>query len=93
MTWKKLFLNRYFLFFILFLGYWAFFDKNNYFYHQNIKKEIKTLENEKAFYEKNIKELKQQKEYLNSDIRNLERYAREKFYMKKDGETVYVIEE
>jgi cell division protein FtsB len=56
-----------------------------------IKKEIKQLEENKNFYSKEIKkDSTEYHELLNSDEKK-EKFAREKFLMRKENEDVYII--
>jgi len=55
-------------------------------------KELSALRMQERFLLKEIKEMKQQKQELFSDLDQLERFAREKYFFKKDNEDVYVIE-
>lgn len=83
--------NRY-IWVLIFFGIWLFFlDNYSYFEHRILNKEIKELEENKSYYQKEIEsdclEIKRLKnpEYI-------EKYAREKYYMKKDSEDIYIIE-
>jgi restriction endonuclease S subunit len=71
----------------------AFFDMNNLFYRYKIAREIDVLEENIQEHKKAIAQLEQQKRYLFGNDRNLQRFAREKYLMKKDNEDVFVIVE
>lgn len=83
--------NRYILVLLFFLIWMLFLDNYSYLEHRVLNKEIKELETNKNYYKEEIKkdclEIKQLK---NSEY--IEKYAREKYYMKKDNEDIYVIE-
>jgi cell division protein FtsB len=68
-----------------------FLDNYSYLEHRFLNKEIKELETNKNYYKEEIKkdclEIKQLK-----NTEYIEKYAREKYYMKKDNEDIYVIE-
>ncbi|MCC8424030.1 septum formation initiator family protein [Mucilaginibacter sp. UR6-11] len=86
-----LFKNKFFLVTVAFVIWMVFFDKNDllsqYQYHQEVSK----LKAERDFYkEQNIKVSKDLDE-LNSDPQKLEKFAREKYLMRKDNEDVFVI--
>ncbi|NNL15040.1 MAG: septum formation initiator, partial [Flavobacteriaceae bacterium] len=53
--------------------------------------EIDDLENEKDYYQREIKKDKKEIKKL-SDSDGLEKFAREKYYMKKENEEIYIIE-
>ncbi len=88
-----LFKYRYHLLFGFFLIWMAFFDMNNFFYRWKVHKEIVVLEESIAEHKKKIAELEVQKRDLFGNERKLERFAREKYMMKRDGEDVFVIVE
>jgi len=83
--------NRYVLGILFFLIWMVFLDNYSYFEHRAINKEIDELEINKKFYQEEIK-----KDCLNiKKMRNpdfIEKYAREKYYMKKDSEDIFIIE-
>ena len=55
--------------------------------------ELNKLEEEKAFYEEEIKKTITDLEDLKSNPKSLEKFAREKYLMKKDNEELFVIVE
>jgi cell division protein FtsB len=55
------------------------------------KQELRKLEESKKYYEKQIAATRQELEQLKSDPALLEKYAREKYLMKRDNEDVYLI--
>lgn len=75
------------------MAWLTFFDANNFLYQYRLGKEIKALEKEADFYRSQIEQLKTQKEALNTDKRQLERYAREHYLMKKSDEDLFIIRE
>jgi cell division protein FtsB len=56
-----------------------------------LDKEINRLEQKKAFYQEEINRQKKELNDLNNDEK-LQKYAREKLLMKKEGEDIYIIE-
>jgi cell division protein FtsB len=86
-----LFKNKFFLVAVAFVVWMVFFDKNDllsqYQYHQEVGK----LKEERDFYKtQNVKVAKDLDE-LTSDPQKLEKFAREKYLMRKDNEDVFVI--
>jgi cell division protein FtsB len=86
-----LFKNKFFLVTVAFVVWMVFFDKNDllsqYQYHQ----EVKNLKEERDFYKtQNVKVAKDLDE-LTSDPQKLEKFAREKYLMRKDNEDVFVV--
>lgn len=68
-----------------------FLDDASYLQHRVLNKEIKTLESNKKYYQDEIKNDQKQIKALNN-IDKIEQYAREKYYMHKPNEDVYIIE-
>ncbi len=83
--------NKYVIIITLFIIWIIFFDNYNLIRQSKIKKEIKQLEENKNFYSKEIKkDSTEYHELLNSDEKK-EKFAREKFLMRKENEDVYII--
>ena len=85
--------DKYFLATAFFLVWICFFDQNDVFTRVEIEKEINELKSDMSFYKEEVERLRiTQEELQNSDVA-LERFAREKYYMKKDGEDIYVFKD
>lgn len=89
----KLTKNFYFVAGMLFLFWMLFLDSNDLYTQLKLRNQLKTLDNEKEFYMEKIGEVKQEREQLLTDTEALEKFAREKYLMKKDSEDLYVIVE
>jgi cell division protein DivIC len=90
-SWLKYLKNKYVwsaLFFII----WMFFlDNYSYFDHRFLDAQIKSLEDNKKYYQDEIlKDEKSIKALKNSG--EIEKYARENYFMKKENEDIYIIE-
>ena len=83
--------NKYLIAVVLFIVWITFFDNFNIIKQSKIKKNIKQLEENKKFYIQEI--TKDSTEYydLLNDAEKREKFAREKFLMKKEDEDVYII--
>ena len=83
--------NKYLIAVILFIVWITFFDNFNLIKQSKIKKNIKQLEENKKFYIQEI--TKDSSEYydLLNNAEKREKFAREKFLMKKEDEDVYII--
>lgn len=68
-----------------------FFDENSYLVHREFNKEIDELEKTIKFYEDRINEDRETIKKLQDSL-ELERFAREKYLMKKKNEDIYLIE-
>ena len=99
MSFKELKENKIFKFFtnivvlivLVFAVWMTFFDENSYLVHREFNKEIDELEKTIKFYEDRIKEDKNTIKKLQDSL-ELERFAREKYLMKKKNEDIYLIE-
>jgi len=83
--------NRYVIVLLFFIVWMLFLDNTSYMEHRVLDKQIDELEDNEEYYQheiqkdsKNIKNLKNPSQ--------IERYAREKYYMKRDSEDIYIIE-
>jgi cell division protein FtsB len=85
--------NFYFIAGMLFFCWMMFLDSNDLYTQFKLSKQLNTLEDEKEFYQQKIQEVKAEREQLLTDSETLEKFAREKYLMKKDSEDLYVIVE
>ena len=83
--------NKYILTSLFFIIWLFIFDQNNLIERRkNIKKHNQLLK-DKEYYLKKIEEDRQQLKELKTNDENLEKFAREKYFMKKENEDVFVI--
>ena len=68
-----------------------FFDSNSFIIHNELNNDINELNDQKSYYEKEIAKDNIELQMIQSDS-GLEKYAREKLYMKKDNEEIFLIE-
>ena len=87
----KILTNIFVIILIPFLIWMFFFDENSYLNHRKFNKEIEDLENTISFYQDKIKKDKKTIKNLQDSL-ELERFAREKYLMKKENEDIYIIE-
>ena len=76
---------------ILFIIWMIFFDSNSILIHSELNNDIKELNEQKSYYEKEIKKDNIELKMIQSDS-GLEKYAREKLFMKKENEEIFLIE-
>jgi cell division protein FtsB len=69
-----------------------FLDANSIPTQFSITQKLNRLEAEKEYYQERIVEVKQDREELMSNPELLEKFAREKYLMRKPTEDVYVIQ-
>jgi len=83
--------NKYLFAFLLFSIWMIFLDEHNIlFLRQNLNK-LKKYRVESTYYKKKIEKEVQKLKELQADARNLEKYAREQFLMKKKDEDIFLI--
>lgn len=87
----KPFKNIFVVIFVVFAVWMLFFDSNSWFIHHELNTEIKELEAEKEYYRDEIKKDKKAIKELSSE-EGVEKLAREKYYMKKANEDIFIIE-
>jgi cell division protein FtsB len=85
--------NFYLITAVLFVGWMLFFDTNDVYSQYKLKQKLHELESQKVYYEDNIIEVRSEREALLNDEDLLEKFAREKYFMKKSGEDLFVIVE
>jgi cell division protein DivIC len=92
---KKIFLifsNKYVIALSIFAAIILFTDHNNLFEQWDRKQELKKLQIKKAYYEEEIEKTKRKLADLSNNAAALEKFAREKFYMKRDNEDIFVVD-
>ena len=83
--------NKYYLILIAFIVWMLFFDNYSYFEHRFLNNQINELNDNKKYYQSEItKDSIKIKHLKNENM--IEKYAREKYFMKKDSEDIYIIE-
>ncbi|MCW5520987.1 septum formation initiator family protein [Aureitalea sp. L0-47] len=90
--WFLVISSTYVLILIFFIVWMIFFDTNSYFIHRELDEDIKGLEENKEFYKKEIEKDKAFIEKM-KDSSEMEKFAREKYYLKKENEDIYIIED
>jgi len=83
--------NRYFYTGLAFVIWMAFFDNDNFREQMRLTHKIEQLQQKKQFYQSEIEKNKSALNALKYDTTQLEKFAREKYFMKKDNEDVYVV--
>ena len=89
--WFRIVSNKYILIVAAFAVWMLFFDANSYLIHHELDTEIENLEDNAEFYKS---EIDKDREFMKKieDDDELERFAREKYYFKKENEDIYIIE-
>jgi cell division protein FtsB len=84
--------NKYLIALTVFAVIMLFTDHNNIFEQMDRKRELKEMQTKKAYYEKEIEKTKKELADLSNNSAAIERYAREKFLMKRDSEDIFVVD-
>ena len=89
--WFKFLGNKYVWVLLFFIVWMLFLDNYSWLNHRELNKQVDELEDNKKYYQEEIrKDMKSIKQLKNPD--EIERYAREKYFMKRDSEDIYIIE-
>ena len=86
----KLIKSTYGIIIILFIFWMIFFDSNSLIIHNELNNDINQLDVQKSYYEKEIAKDNIELQLIQTDS-GLEKYAREKLFMKKDNEEIFLI--
>lgn len=89
-SWLK---NKYLLTGVGFLVWIVFFDDRDLINNFHHRQELKELEMSRDQYLGQIKATKEELEQLKKNPALLEKYAREKYRMKKDNEDLFIVTE
>jgi len=84
--------NKYVIALAIFAVIILFTDHNNLFEQWDRKQELKELQAKKAYYQQEIEKTKRKLADLSNNTAALEKFAREKFYMKRDNEDLFVMD-
>jgi cell division protein FtsB len=87
----KIFINKYVLITLAFILWMVFFDSNNVFTRAKLRDKLDELQQEKRFYLDEIQKDSALTMKLLNDSSELERFAREKYLMKKDNEDLFLV--
>jgi len=88
---KKIVLNRYFLTIVAFAIWMIFFDSNSLKRQKLLNGKISEIQGMKAFYTAEIEKNNDAIFELENNHETIEKFAREKYLMKRDNEDVYII--
>jgi cell division protein DivIC len=83
--------NTYFLLGISFFFWMLFFDSEDFITQYTLWRKLNNLQAEKVYYLEEIEKVRQDREELTSNEALLEKFAREKYFMKKKKEDLYIV--
>ena len=87
------FKNKYLLTIVGLTIWVAFFDKNDWSTQRELRAEVKKLQEERNYFAKEIGGITSDIKELSTNPKTLEKFAREKYLMKRDNEDIFVIVE
>lgn len=85
--------NKYLLVSAFFVVWMLFFDKRDIFQQRERSAELKKLEAKRQYYVDEIEKARRELNDLQNNPAALEKFARERYLMKKEGEDIYIIED
>ena len=68
-----------------------FFDGSNLIAQFKLWQKFRDYENQKEYYVEQLKQVKTERQEVLGNTKSMEQFAREKYLMKKDGESVFII--
>lgn len=83
--------NFYFVFTLFFVIWMVFIDSNDIHTQYKLKSKLKELERQKEFYLERKEKIQADREELMSNNELLEKFARERYLMKRKTEDLYVV--
>lgn len=90
---RKFFFNKYLITGTAFVIWMLFFDTNDISLQMKRMQELKKLHTSEEVMDKQISDTKNELSQLKTNPETLEKYAREKYMMKKDNEDLFIISE
>ena len=91
--WLKYIFNRYFIVGVCFVVWMIFFDQNSFITHRELDKQISNLEMDEAYFKRHLENENAKLKLLQDNPAEIERIAREKFFLKKDNEDIFIIQQ
>ena len=87
----KILKNKYLICIVVFVVWMSFFDVKDWGLLIERHNKISELEKSEKMLNMQIQETRAELNLLRSDAQSIERYAREKYYMKKDNEDIFLV--
>ena len=87
----RFFKNKFIVTSLIFAIWMIAIDKNNIIAQYKLRNELKDLRDKKAYYLNEIEKDRKATYELNTNMKTLEKFAREKYLLKKDNEDIFLI--
>lgn len=84
--------NKYLLTITVFAGWMLFFDKNDVFTLMQRRRELAEIEESKTYFSQKIDQSKKFSKDIQSDAAAIEKFARERYHMKRENEDLFLIQ-
>ena len=84
--------NRYLIVLAFFIVWMLFLDNTSYMEHRILNKQLNELEDNKEYYKQEIRKDSESIKLLKNPDQ-IEKYAREKYMMKRDNEELFLVPE
>jgi cell division protein DivIC len=85
--------NKYLITGLAFLVFIVFFDDRDLVSNFRHTRELKDLEKSRSYYQDEIAKTRQELKQLRTDAALLEKYARERYLMKRDNEDLFLVKD
>lgn len=85
--------NKFFIAGVAFVLWLLFFDRNDFFAQRERRQELRSLQASKKQYQDQIGQERKFADNLRHDPATIERFARERYGMKRDNEDLFVVPE
>ena len=85
--------NKFFIAGVAFLLWLLFFDRNDFFAQRERRRDLRDLQASKKQYQVQIEPERRFAENLRNDPATIERFARERYGMKRDNEDLFLVAE
>ena len=83
--------NRYGITVLAFIAWVALFDRNDLWTNWKNQRQLGRMQEQQSWYAEEIARTREQLHELHSDKRLLEKFARERYLMKRDNEDIFVL--
>jgi len=90
-SWLRFIGNKYVLVTLFFIVWMLFLDNYSWLNSRALNSQIEEMENNKKYYQDEIRKDNQSIKLLKNPDQ-IEKYAREKYFMKRENEDIYIIE-
>lgn len=84
--------NKYLLSLTVFAVWMVFFDKNDFFTQLERNRNLAEIERSKDYYEQKITESRKFSRDIQSNAAAIEKFAREKYLMKRENEDLFLVQ-